>query len=66
MTKPSHRAYLVETLPDGSDRKPRWIEVGAGWPHKQGSGFDLVISAGMMALWGRIVCVPPNAETSQG
>lgn len=63
MTKPSHRAYLVETLPEGSDRKPRWIEVGVIWPHKQGQGFDLVIPAGM-AVSGRIVCVPPKDEAA--
>ena len=56
MSKPSHRAYLVETLPEGIDRKPRWIEVGVIWPHKQGQGFDLVIPAGV-AVSGRIVCV---------
>ena len=63
MTKPSHRAYLVEPLPEGSDRKPRWIEVGIIWSHKQGQGFGLVIPAGM-AVMGRIVCVPPKDETA--
>jgi hypothetical protein len=63
MSKPSHRAYLVEALPEGSDRKPRWIEVGVIWPHKQGQGFDLVIPAGM-AISGRIVCVPPKDEAA--
>ncbi len=61
MTKPTHRAYLVENAPEGSDRKARWIEVGAVWPHKNGVGFDLVIPTGM-AVSGRIVCMPPSDD----
>ncbi|MDA8259277.1 MAG: hypothetical protein M0Z99_27175 [Betaproteobacteria bacterium] len=63
MSKPSHHAYLVETLPDGSDRKPRWIEVCVVWQHMQGQGFDLVIPTGM-SITGRIVCVPPKDDGS--
>ncbi len=51
MSKPTHHAYIVETLPEGSERKPRW--------HKNGSGFDLVIPEGL-AVAGRIVCVTPR------
>ena len=61
MTKPTHRAYLVENPPEESDRKARWIEVGAIWPHKNCSGFDLVVPPGL-ALSGRIVCVAPRSE----
>ena len=61
-TKPTHHAYLVEDAPEGSDRKARWTKVGAVWPHKNGSGFDLVIPAGL-AVSGRIVCMPPREET---
>ena len=61
MTKPTHRAYLVENAPEGSERKARWIEVGAVWPHKNGVGFDVVIPSGM-AVSGRIVCMPPRDE----
>ena len=55
MTKPTHHAYVVESLPEGSERKPRWTEIGAIWPHKNGKGFDLVIPAGI-SITGRIVC----------
>jgi hypothetical protein len=64
MTKPTHRAFLVETLPEGSDRKPRWTEVGSVWPHKNGAGFDLVIPPGL-SVAGRIVCVLPKEDSEQ-
>jgi hypothetical protein len=63
MTKPTYRAYVVEDAPEGSERKARWIEVGAVWPHKSGKGFDLVIPAGL-SVAGRIVCMPPKDEAA--
>lgn len=62
MTKPTCNAYIVENPPEGSDRKARWVGVGAVWPHKNGNGFDLLIPTGM-AVSGRIVCVPPKDES---
>jgi hypothetical protein len=61
MSKPTHRAYLVEPTPEGTERKGRWIEVGVVWPHKNGGGFDVVLPAGL-AVSGRIVCVAPRDE----
>lgn len=64
MTKPTYRAYLVEEAPEGSDRKSRWIEVGAVWSHKNGKGFDLVIPTGM-SVSGRIVCIAPREDEAE-
>lgn len=64
MTKPTHHAYVVETVPEGSERKPRWTEIGAVWPHKNGGGFDVVIPAGV-AVSGRIVCMPPKDSQAE-
>lgn len=50
-TKPTHTAYVVT----GKGKKANWHEVGAVWVHKDGSGFDLVIHAGI-SVSGRIVC----------
>lgn len=61
MSKPSHKAYLVIDPKEGSERKARWLEVGAVWPHKNGEGFDLTIPNGL-AVSGRIVCVVPKLE----
>jgi hypothetical protein len=54
-TKPTHIAYVVVEAKEGSDRKAKWHEVGAVWPHKNGKGFDLVTLPGV-SLSGRIVC----------
>ncbi|MGE0278643.1 MAG: hypothetical protein AB7R40_24865 [Nitrospiraceae bacterium] len=54
-SKPTHTAYVVIDAKEGSNRKAKWTEVGAIWPHKNGKGFDLVIPAGIN-LSGRIVC----------
>lgn len=64
MSKPSHKAYVVIDPKEGSERKARWLEVGAVWPHKHGEGFDLTIPEGL-AVSGRIVCVVPKAEGEQ-
>jgi len=44
MGKPSHIAYVVSEPKEGSDKKPVWRELGAIWPHKNGTGFDLVLN----------------------
>jgi hypothetical protein len=36
------------------DKKAFWHAVGSVWPHKSGSGFDLLIH-GQLAVSGRIV-----------
>lgn len=56
MSKPTHVAYIV-TNPkqEGSGKKAVWHEVGAVWPHKNGTGFDVVIPEGL-SVSGRIVC----------
>ena len=64
-SKPSHIAYVV-TDPREPEGKAQWHQVGAIWPHKSGTGFDLVIPPGV-TLSGRIVCTPrkekePSAE----
>jgi hypothetical protein len=61
MKKPTHRAYVVVEPKQGSERKAKWVEVGAIWPHKSGSGFDVVIEPGI-SLSGRIVCTEPKKD----
>jgi hypothetical protein len=56
-SKPTYTAYVVTDPKEGTDRKAQWHEVGAIWPHKNGTGFDLVIPPGV-TLSGRIVCMP--------
>lgn len=53
--KPTHKAYIVTNSKEGGDGKGIWHEVGAVWPHKNGNGFDVVITEGL-CVSGRIVC----------
>jgi hypothetical protein len=55
MSKPTRIAYLVTDPKEGSDKKAVWHEVGAIWPHKNGTGFDLVL-VDRISVSGRIVC----------
>jgi hypothetical protein len=61
-SKPSHIAYVVTDAKEGTDRKPIWRDVGAVWPHKNGSGFDIVIPEGI-AVSGRLVCTERKEKT---
>lgn len=54
MNKPSHIAYVVTETGMERDKKAFWREVGSVWPHKNGSGFDLLIHD-QLAVSGRIV-----------
>jgi hypothetical protein len=62
MSKPTHIAYIVTEPKEGSDRKGVWREVGAVWPHKNGSGFDLVITD-QLSVSGRIVITERKDKT---
>ena len=46
--QPTHRIYNVK-----GDENPRWTEVGAAWPNRDGQGFTIVLDA--VPLGGRIV-----------
>lgn len=63
-SKPSHIAYVVAEPKEGSDRKPVWREVGAIWPHKNGSGFDLVL-IDQISVSGRIVCTERKEKSAE-
>lgn len=63
-TKPTHTAYVVTGAKKGSDKKANWREVGAIWPHKKGSGFDLMIPQGI-SVSGRIVCIERDMQPAE-
>ena len=50
-TLPSHRAYSVIKR-DGQD--DYWLNLGLVFPHKDGSGFNIILQA--FPLDGKIVC----------
>jgi hypothetical protein len=62
--KPTHIAHVVTEPKDGSERKAIWREVGAIWPHKNGTGFDLVL-ADQLSVSGRIVCTERKEKATE-
>ena len=64
MRKPTHIAYVVTEPKQGSDKKGIWREVGAIWPHKNGSGFDLVV-IDQVSVSGRIVCTERKEKVTE-
>ena len=51
--KPSHKAYAVEDRGDGDDSDAFWTRIGSAWPHKDGKGLNVVLSA--LPVNGRLV-----------
>jgi hypothetical protein len=64
MSKPTHIAYVVTYPKEGTDKKAIWREVGAVWPHKNGTGFDLVIGD-QLSVSGRIVCTERKEKPAE-
>ena len=57
---PTHTLYVVT----GDGEKKRWTEVGAAWPHKDGSGFSLSLEA--LPANGRLVMRPVGRAPEKG
>jgi hypothetical protein len=52
--KPSHKVFVVEDREgDGEDNDAFWTRIGSAWPHKDGKGLNLVLSA--LPVHGRLV-----------
>ena len=53
--KPSHKVFVVEERNGDKDKDADafWTRVGSAWPHKDGKGFNVVLSA--LPVNGRIV-----------
>jgi hypothetical protein len=62
-TKPTHHAYVV-TQPKEEGGKSFWTKIGAVWPHKDGKGFDVMITEGL-SVSGRIVCTEPKEQPKE-
>ncbi len=52
-TKPSHKAYVVEDRGEGEEGDAFWTRIGSAWPHKDGKGINIVLSA--LPANGRLV-----------
>lgn len=51
--KPSHKCFVVEDRGEGDDNDAFWTRVGSAWPHKDGKGLNVVLSA--LPTNGRLV-----------
>ena len=58
--KPSHKVYVVEDRGEGDDNDAFWTRVGSCWPHKDGKGLNVVLSA--LPINGRLVLRDYTAE----
>ena len=47
-SKPSHKVYVVDDKQagePGDDQTGFWTRIGSAWPHKDGRGLNVVLSA---------------------
>ena len=52
--RPSHKVFVVEDREtEGEDNDAFWTRIGSAWPHKDGKGLNLVLSA--LPINGRLV-----------
>ena len=53
--RPSHKAYVVEDREGDANNEQGgfWTRIGSAWPHKDGKGLNLVLSA--LPVNGRVV-----------
>ena len=59
--KPTHKVFVVEDRNgEGDDNDAFWTRVGSAWPHKDGKGLNVVLSA--LPVNGRIVLRVYTAE----
>jgi hypothetical protein len=52
--RPSHKCFVVEDRESAGGKEAFWTRIGSAWPHKDGKGFNLQLSA-LPASGGRIV-----------
>jgi hypothetical protein len=54
-------AYAVEEYETSNGKKAKtWTRIGAAFPHKEGTGFNIQLRA--FPVDGRIVLLPPDGD----
>ena len=61
--KPSHKVFVVEDRSEGDDNDAFWTRIGSSWPHKDGKGLNVVLSA--LPVNGRLVLREYTADDEQ-
>ena len=63
--KPTHKVFVVEEREgEGKDEDAFWTRVGSAWAHKDGKGFNVVLSA--LPVNGRLVLRTFTEEDDKG
>ena len=62
--KPSHKVFVVEDRGEGEEGDAFWTRVGSAWAHKDGKGFNVVLSA--LPVNGRLVLRTFTEEDGKG
>lgn len=57
--RPTHAVYVVE----GEGDKAFWIKIGAAWPHDDGEGFRITLTA--LPVNGQITLRKVKAKTHE-
>jgi hypothetical protein len=52
--------FTVEEYESNGKAGKRWTKIGAAFPHKEGAGFSIELSA--IPLDGRLVVLPPDGN----
>lgn len=60
--KQSNRPYAVYVV-EGEGDSAYWTKVGAAWPHEDGDGYNITLSA--LPLNGRLVVRKPKAKAEK-
>jgi hypothetical protein len=63
MNRKQSKPYAVYVV-EGEGDAAFWTKVGAAWPHEDGEGFNIQLSA--MPLNGRLVVRKPKANKEAG
>jgi len=61
--KETNRPYPVYVV-EGEGEAAFWTKVGAAWPHEDGEGFNIQLTA--LPLTGRLVVRKPKADKEAG
>ncbi|WP_342154396.1 hypothetical protein [Methylorubrum sp. SB2] len=62
-TPTKNRPYLHVYVVEGEGETAFWTKIGAAWPHEDGDGFNLQLSA--VPLHGRLVIRKPKPHVER-
>ena len=56
--------FTVEEYENNGKTGKRWTKIGAAFPHKEGTGFNIELKA--FPIDGRLVVLPPDTDDRNG